>query len=141
MKQYIYRGETYDRIPDPLHTPGGFISPVSESVFLANGGLIEDNGAPTPEEEFSESAAKFRTLCDDIGRFIGDPSFMGGFEEVVTFNNSQAAHDDPMTAYALALRWMELNEECKYKASKIGLGQPAWFYRAWELAAEEQSEA
>lgn len=141
MKQYIFRGETYAGIPDPLHTPEGSISPVSEATFLANGGLIEDNGAPTPEEEFAAAAAKFRALCDEIGEFIGEPSFTGGFEEVVSFNNSRAAQNAPMTAYALALRWMELNELCKYKGSKIGLGQPAWFYRCWELAAEEPVEA
>jgi hypothetical protein len=138
MKQYIYRGEIHDRIPDPLHTPRGSISPVGEATFLANGGRIEDNGEPTPEEEFAGAAAKFRALCGDIGSFIGSPLFTGGFEEVAGFSSSQAAQNDPMTAYALALRWMELNEECKYKGAKIGLGQPAWFRRAWELAEEER---
>ncbi len=139
MKQYEFEGKTYDRLPDPLKTGAGMVSPMTEQRFLALGGTINDDGSPTPEEDFAGAAAKFRALCDEIGRFIGDSSFTGGFEAVVTFNNSRAAHDDPMTAYALALRWMEMNEECKYKGAKIGLGQPAWFYRAWELAAEERT--
>ena len=142
MKKYILGGKTYDKLPNPLRTADGtMVSPVSEGLFLSLGGSIFDDGEPTPEEEFAEAAAKFRALCDEIGQFIGDPSFMGGFEEVVTFNNSRAAHDDPMAAYALALRWMELNEECKYKGTKTGLGQPEWFYRCWELAAEGQTES
>ncbi len=140
MKLYIFRGETYDRIPDPLRTPEGSISPVSEATFLANGGTIENNEAPSPEEEFAAAASEFRMLCDEIGQFIGDPSFTGGFEEMAVFHGASSAQDNPMTAYAFALRWMELNELCKYKGSKIGLGQPAWFYRCWELA-EEQNEA
>ncbi|MBQ7732218.1 MAG: hypothetical protein IJT68_10315 [Lentisphaeria bacterium] len=141
MKQYVFEEKSYDKLPDPLKTSEGAISPMTEQRFMDLGGLVVNDDQPTPEEEFAASAAKFRTLCDDIGQFIGDPSFTGGFDEVVTFNNSHAAQADPMTAYALALRWMELNEECKYKGAKIGLGQPEWFYRCWELAAEEQTEA
>ena len=141
-KVYTWNGETYNKIPDPIKLEdGSSISPVSEAKFIELGGIVEDDGEPTPEEEFAEAATRFRTLCDEIGQFIGDASFTGGFDEVVTFNSSPAAQDDPMTAYAFALRWMELNEECKYKGSKIGLGQPEWFYCAWELAAEEQTEA
>ena len=142
MKIYTWQGEDCTSIPNPLRLEDGtMISPVSEEKFIELGGEVSDDGEPTPEEEFAEAAARFRALCDEIGQFIGDASFTGGFDEVVTFNSSTATQEDPMTAYALALRWMELNEECKYKGSKIGLGQPEWFYRAWELAAEERTEA
>lgn len=144
MKHYFYNGIDITPPPDPflgrspMHKPDGSYN---DDAFREMGGTITDDGEPTPEEEFAVVAGKFRALCDEIGAFIGDPSFTGGFEEVAVFHNSPAAQNDPITAHKLALQWMELNEECKYKGSKTGLGQPEWFYRCWELAAEEQAEA
>jgi len=137
MKKFIFNDTTYDTLPDPFHG----VSPMTEQRFIDLGGTVYDDGSMSPEEEFAEAAAKFRALCDEIGAFISNPSFTGGFEEVAVFHNSRAAQNDPITAHALALQWMELNEECKYKGARIGLGQPEWFYRAWELATEEQTEA
>lgn len=145
MKHYYdTNGNEFPAPPDPFRGRSPMRKPdgsYDDEAFVQMGGAITEDGEPSPEEEFAASAAKFRALCDEIGAFIGDPSFTGGFEEVAAFQNSRAAQNDPITAHALALRWAELNEECKYKGSKSGLGQPEWFYRCWELAAEERPEA
>lgn len=138
MKHFTWQGETYDQIPDPLKfEDGSQISPVTEAVFLANGGTVEDDGEETPEEKFADACRLFRALCDQIGEFIGDPSFQGGFDEYAEFANSEAYQNNPVQGNALAIQWSALNELCKYRGSLIGLGQPGWWYRCWELLAEE----
>lgn len=52
MKNYEFDGKTYTKLPDPLKTAGGEISPMSEKLFVQLGGTIEDDGEPTPEEKF-----------------------------------------------------------------------------------------
>jgi len=52
MKHYTFDGKTYDRLPDPLKTAGGEVSPMSEKLFKQLGGEIHDDGQPTPEEKF-----------------------------------------------------------------------------------------
>ena len=131
MKHYIFSGVSYDKLPDPLKTAGGEVSPMSEKLFKQLGGEIHDDGEPTP---FEEACAQFRTLCAAIGTFIGDATFDGGFEDYAEFANSEAYKSNPVQGNAYAIQWSALNELCKYEGSKIGLGQPQWFYKCWELA-------
>lgn len=63
MKRFLYNGETYDRIPDPLVTEKGTVSPVSEALFVSLGGTIEDDGEPTPKERV---CAAFAELIADL---------------------------------------------------------------------------
>lgn len=49
MKTYIYSGKTYNKLPDPLKTAGGEVSPMTEKLFVQLGGTIEDDEQPTPE--------------------------------------------------------------------------------------------
>ena len=137
MKIYLYNGETFNKIPNPLKlADGSTISPVSEETFLANGGTIEDDGEPTPEESFQAACVMFRALCDEIGKFIGDASFQGGFSEYAEFANSEAYANNPVKGNALAIQWSALNELCKYKGAKAGYGQPDWWYQCWNYLAE-----
>jgi len=131
MKHYIFNGKSYDTLPDPLHTDSGEVSPVSEGTFVALGGTITDDGQPSP---FEAACAQFRTLCAAIGEFIGDAEFKGGFDEYTEFATSEAYKQNPVQGNALAIQWSALNELCKYEGSKIGLPQPDWWYRCWELA-------
>ena len=133
MKHYTYNGKTTDTLPDPC----AGCSPMTESLFVELGGTITDDGEPTPEESFAVVCAQFRALCDEIGCFIGDSSFMGGFDEYASFASSTAYLTDPVTGNGLAIRWSALNELCKYKGAKAGYGQPEWWYRCWELAEEQ----
>ena len=104
------------------------------------GGTIENNGEATPEEDFAAACTQFRSLCDEIGAFIGDASFMGGFDEYASISSSEAYRADPVSGNSFAIRWSALNELCKYKGAKAGYGQPDWWYKCWE-PAEEQTEA
>ena len=129
MKHYIFDGGACDRLPDPFRG----CSPMTEARFVALGGVIENDGLPSP---FEAACAAFRTLCSEIGSFIGDPDFRGGFDEYAVFASSEAYAADPVNGNALAIRWSALNELCKYEGAKIGLGQPAWWHECWRLAEQ-----
>ena len=113
------------------------ISPVSDADFEAAGGVITTNSDPTPEEEFAAAAAQFRAVCGQIATFIDDPDFRGGFGEMAEFAQSEAYQENPVMGNTLAIQWSAANESGKYFGSKIGYGQPQWWYKAWELAEEE----
>jgi len=63
MKKYTYKGITTDYIPDPLKTDSGEVSPVSEVLFVALGGTIEDDGEPTDKERV---CSEFIDLIEDL---------------------------------------------------------------------------
>ena len=135
MKRYTWNGKTFDRLPGKLKlADGSTISPVTEESFLEYGGVIEENGKPTPEETFQAACEQFRALCAEIGEFIGDDEFKGGFDEYTAFAMSEAYAQNPVKGNALAIRWTALNELCKYKGARAGYGQPDWWYRCWEYA-------
>ena len=127
MKHYTIDGKTYDKLPDPCKG----CSPMTDERFEALGGTITDDGEPTP---FEAACAQFRALCGEIGEFIGDTEFKGGFDEYTEFATSEAYASNPVQGNALAIQWSALNELCKYEGAKIGLGQPAWWYACWEAA-------
>ena len=127
MKTYTIDGKTYDKLPDPCNG----VSPMTEERFIALGGMITDDGQPTP---FEAACAQFRTLCAQIGEFIGDPDFKGGFDEYTEFATSEAYQKNPVQGNALAIQWSALNELCKYEGQKAGYGQPDWWYKCWECA-------
>jgi hypothetical protein len=130
MKTFEYDGKIYDKLPDPLKTAGGEVSPMTEKLFVQLGGTIEDDGEPTP---FEAACAQFRTLCAQIGAFINAPDFKGGFDEYTEFATSEAYQQNPVQGNALAIQWSALNELCKYEGAKEGYGQPDWWYKCWEV--------
>ena len=135
MKRYIWNGESLDKLPGMLKlNDGSIISPITEEIFLEYGGEIYDDGQLTPEESFQAACEQFRALCAEIGEFIGDPEFKGGFDEYAEFAGSEAYRQDPVRGNALAIQWSALNELCKYKGARAGYGQPDWWYRCWEYA-------
>ena len=51
MKQYIFGGRTTDTLPGLLRlADGSTVSPITEDSFVANGGVITDDGVPSPKE-------------------------------------------------------------------------------------------
>jgi len=92
---------------------------------------------PPDDTEFKKACKMFRDICEEIQEFIGDDTFKGGFEDFEKFINSSAANKSRATASLLASRWDGANEYCKYEGSKIGLGQPAWWYKCFEYTDEE----
>lgn len=131
MKHYVFSGITYDTLPDPLKTDAGEVSPMTDERFVALGGTIEDDGEPTP---FEAACAQFRALCAEIGAFIDDPDFKGGFDEFSAFAMSDAYESHPVQGNAYAIQWSALNELCKYEGAKEGYNQPSWWWKCWEMA-------
>ena len=144
MKHYIYNDVTYDKMPDPLNTPNGQISPMynsdgtpNEAKFIEFGGVITEDGKMT---EFETNCMLFRQLCYRIREFTGDSTFKGGFDEFTKFAMSEAYSSNPVMASLLSTQWAGLNEACKYTGAKEGYGQPKWWYRCWELEHQEDHD-
>ena len=71
MKHYYFNGHEFSRIPDPITlADGSKVSPVTEAVFRAIGGTIEDDGQPTPEQavcgEFAELIQDLASKTDKL---------------------------------------------------------------------------
>lgn len=143
MKIYTWNDETYTSIPNPLIlADGSSISPVSESVFIANGGLVEEDGEPTHLELLEAAGDKFIACCNKIGQFIGDSSFTGGIDEIQKLHDFAATLTDPtqiMQALMLVAEWEGCDKECNHWASKedVGLASPAWWWWVWARYAEQ----
>lgn len=53
MKTYTFEGVTYTELPKKLKLSNGdTVSPVTEFIFQSLGGVINDDGQPTPAEAF-----------------------------------------------------------------------------------------
>ena len=51
MKHYIFGNQSFEKLPGLLRlADGSTISPVTEETFAAYGGVITDDGEPTPKE-------------------------------------------------------------------------------------------
>ena len=133
MKLYTFDGQTFKSLPDPFQN----MSPMTDELFVELGGTITEDDTPTPEQEFEAACAQFRTICAAIGQFIGAENFHGGFGEMASFASSEAYQANPVMGNGLAIQWSAANEQGKYFGSKIGLGQPQWWYRCWQLAGIE----
>ena len=125
--EFVYPPDPY-KGRSPMHRADGTYN---DDAFREMGGTITDDGQPTP---FEAACAQFRTLCAQIGNFIDDPDFKGGFDEYTEFATSEAYQQNPVQGNALAIQWSALNELCKYEGAKEGFGQPEWWYKCWELA-------
>ncbi len=65
MKHYMFEGKTFDRLPDPLKTAGGMISPMNEALFVSLGGTIADDGELLPRDRVRTA---FADLIADLAR-------------------------------------------------------------------------
>ena len=84
----------------------------------------------TPRLELDAAYESFRNVCYAIGTLIGDTNFRGGFDEMQVFETSEQSMS--MEGIALAIKWVAANEACTYLASKLGIGQPDWWYECWK---------
>ena len=143
MKQYIWNGETFNKIPNPLKlADGSSISPVTEETFIANGGTVSDDGEPTHMELLDAACDKFVACCNKIGQFIGNPSFQGGINEIQELHDfADTLTELPQIAQALKLaaEWEGCDKECNHWASKddVGLDSPAWWWYCWARYANQ----
>lgn len=139
-KVYIWNGETYNKIPNPLKLEDGTsFSPVSEAAFIANGGLVEEDGEPTHWEELDAACDVFIAVVLEIAETIGDPTFMGGINEQEKLLNSDYAKEHTTEALVLSERWNGANLACNHFANKpdVNMQSPAWYYYAWQRYAEQ----
>lgn len=145
MKHYLYNGETTDTLPGIITLANGDqLSPVTEASFVANGGIIEDDGEPTHWELLDAACDKFVACCNKIGQFIGNPDFTGGINEIDELRAFAATLTDPaqiMQALWLVAEWEGCDKECNHWASKddVGLASPAWWWYCWSRYAEVNS--
>jgi len=142
-KVYTWNGETYNKIPNPLKLEDGTsISPVSEAAFIANGGLVDDDGELSHMELLEAAGDKFVACSNKIGEFIGDSSFTGGIDEIQKLHDFAATLTDPtqiMQALMFVAEWEGCDKECNHWASKedVGLASPAWWWWVWAHYAEQ----
>jgi hypothetical protein len=83
------------------------------------------------QAEFDAACFKFREICREIGALIGNADFKGGFDEMAEFETSDAAATE--TGVALSIKWIAADKLCTYLASKLGIGQPDWWYMCWNI--------
>ena len=139
-KIYTFNGETYNKLPNPLHlSDGSTLSPVTEETFVANGGTIEDDGEPTHWEELDAACDVFIAVVLEIAETIGDPTFMGGINEQEKLLNSDYAKEHTTEALVLSERWNGANLACNHFANKpdVNMQSPAWYWYAWQRYAEQ----
>lgn len=86
---------------------------------------------------FQNACVMFKDVCGQIADFIGQPGFMGGFDQYATFITSAAANFNKATASLLASMWSGANQYAKYQGAKLGYGQPQWWYKCWEKQLEQ----
>ena len=134
MKYYTYNGKTTKQLPDPLNLiEGGCVSPMTEERFVAFGGVITEDQEPTPMEEFEAALVMFRAVCNEIAQFLGVEQFLGGFGDIAAFETSETAAANPVMALMLSSKWNAADKLCTYLGSKVGYGQPKWFYYCWGI--------
>ncbi len=83
------------------------------------------------DSQFRSACQQFRYVCKRIGEVTGNPEFKGGFDEMSAFLASSASAEPE--GIRLSLAWNAANELCKYEGAKIGLGQPAWWRKCWNV--------
>lgn len=144
MKHYTINGETTDTLPGIITlADGSQLSPVTEASFVANGGIITEDGEPTHWDLLDAACDKFVVCCNKIGQFIGNPDFQGGIDEIDELRAFAATLTDPvqiMQALWLVAEWEGCDKECNHWASKsdVGLDSPAWWWYCWQRYADSQ---
>ena len=96
---------------------------------------------PPSTEDFDNACAQFRQVCAQIALATGIEGFRGGFDEMTEFQQSPVFAT--LEGMQLATAWNAADKLCTYEASKIGIGQPQWWYSCWGIdpnAAESSEE-
>ena len=92
MKQYVFGGRATDTLPGLLRlADGSTVSPVTEETFTAYGGVITDDGAPSPKEAV---VASLNSLLRELAEQI-DGITVAEFKAAAS-----AMHSGELVAYA-----------------------------------------
>ena len=113
------------------------INPTEEQYRLA-GYTPYEPPAPEPDpdyerryQEYLTACAQFRTVCGLIKTFAGLDEFTGGFDEAMEFVQGEAFMANMVQGNYLFSLWQGADKAATYAASKIGIGQPEWWYDCW----------
>ena len=126
-------GREFDMREVPVMKDKSYISVLSWD-FVKKPVVVEPK---VDDTDFKTACALFRNVCFQIGEFIGDPNFKGGFDDYARFIGSASSKQSKASASLLASMWNGANEYAKYEGSKLGYGQPEWWYKCWEYSGEE----
>lgn len=124
-------------------TPMRIFNPTNEQYIQAGyTNVTPPPPAPDPtyeqhHQEFLSACAQFRAVCGQIQQAAQLESFTGGFDEMVAFQQSEVYSTLP--GIQLAIAWSAANDLCTYLASKLGIGQPEWWYDCWAQVTPEQA--
>ena len=100
MKHYIFGNQSFEDLPGMLRlADGSTVSPVTEATFAAYGGIITDDGEPTPKEAVVTS---LNTLLQELAAHV-DGITIAEFKAAAS-----AMHSGELVAYA---REKGVNEE------------------------------
>lgn len=140
MKIIEIEGKTYTDIadiPDPLKLSVGTISPVTEKSLLRYGARIYDDGEiwTAKEKEFQAlpCCTNFKTVCGKIAEFLEVEEFLGGYDDIQLLATSEKAQENPVQALMLGQMWQAADDECNYKAERLGISRPRWWYCCWDI--------
>ena len=114
----------------------------TDEQYREAGWTWQDPPTPVPDpsyeryrQEFLAACGQFRAVCAQIQQAAGFETFKGGFDEMVEYQQSEVYNTFP--GVQLAIAWNAANELCTYLGSKIGLGQPEWWYDCWQQVEPE----
>lgn len=82
--------------------------------------------------DFDNACALFRSVCDEIGTFIG-VEFKGGIEEYNTFMQSSAYLNAKQDGLELAVKWIGADKACVHEATKLGIKSSEWWKICWNI--------
>ena len=114
-----------------------FIAGDPDPELMRRAGYVEYvPPAPEPPDmtAFDAACEQFRAVCGQIAEAANLPGFKGGFDEMVKFQQSEIFAT--LEGMQLATAWNAADKLCTYEASKIGIGQPAWWYHCWSETDE-----
>ena len=82
MKTYTFEGVTYTELPKKLKLSNGdTVSPVTEFIFQSLGGVINDDGKPTPVEAFKAGIETYLETLEEQMADLGIVITIAEFKE------------------------------------------------------------
>lgn len=90
---------------------------------------------PVDTTAFDQACEAFKMVCREIKEKANLSVFYGGFDEMAEYQNSEFA--GTLEGLKLAILWSSANELCKYEGAKIGLNQPQWWYKCWNITKKD----
>lgn len=110
----------------------------NERLLHYHNQIINDNNLKKFQQnadltDFNNACEQFKNVCEQIKEFAQFQEFKGGFEEAMEFLNSQAFKQNQIQGILLFSLWQGADKLCTYQAKKIGIAQPNWWKKCWNI--------